>query len=396
MILALVAAVILGSLVGISKSYAADLGGTCCSDLEERVAELEAITAKKGNRKLSLTISGQINADYTYVSLDGFHDGAVSQNGNNDSYLRVSGSAPIMPDLSAGFVLELDIAQLGVLNTPLQSSSQPTVRQSFWYLKSDKLGTISVGRQAQATNFYNNPNGWSTNSAWLAGKPLSFGSLSDLYLTGLDVPFDGDYSNSLKYVSPDMLGFTLSATWSDGVSDWSGGHGNNYDVALRYDSHDKLKDFHVMGAVGYRHSVDWPINLVNIMTINVPTGDVDTVIVNGSALHIPTGLFVNGEFVNQDWAQAFGGFTLKGYDVTGGVHEKWIALGPTEAFGSWGRVSFDQTGSPSTDIDYYGLGATQAIDAAAMTLYAGWKHYNTNTLIGTDVDAFNAGAVVNF
>ncbi|MBN9281890.1 MAG: porin, partial [Hyphomicrobium denitrificans] len=37
---------------------AADLGGDCCADLEQRIAELEATTATKGNRKVSLTISG--------------------------------------------------------------------------------------------------------------------------------------------------------------------------------------------------------------------------------------------------------------------------------------------------------------------------------------------------
>src|SRR4051812_33990470 len=40
---------------------AADLGGNCCADLEERIAELEATTARKGNRKVSLTVSGWVN-----------------------------------------------------------------------------------------------------------------------------------------------------------------------------------------------------------------------------------------------------------------------------------------------------------------------------------------------
>ena len=35
---------------------AADIGGDCCSDLEERVAELEATTVRKGNNKVSLTL----------------------------------------------------------------------------------------------------------------------------------------------------------------------------------------------------------------------------------------------------------------------------------------------------------------------------------------------------
>ncbi len=37
---------------------AADLGGDCCADLEERIADTESTTARKGNRKVSLKISG--------------------------------------------------------------------------------------------------------------------------------------------------------------------------------------------------------------------------------------------------------------------------------------------------------------------------------------------------
>jgi hypothetical protein len=46
--------------VALPSAQAADLGGDCCADLEERVAELEATTARKGNRRVSLTISGQV------------------------------------------------------------------------------------------------------------------------------------------------------------------------------------------------------------------------------------------------------------------------------------------------------------------------------------------------
>ncbi len=42
------------------SASAADLGGNCCADLEERIAELEATTARKGNRKVSLTVSGWV------------------------------------------------------------------------------------------------------------------------------------------------------------------------------------------------------------------------------------------------------------------------------------------------------------------------------------------------
>ena len=44
-----------------TAAMAADLGGNCCSDLEERIAELEATTARKGNRQMSLQIYGWVN-----------------------------------------------------------------------------------------------------------------------------------------------------------------------------------------------------------------------------------------------------------------------------------------------------------------------------------------------
>ncbi len=53
------ASVLLGAAVTSAK--AADLGGGCCADLEERVAELEATTARKGNRVVSLQVYGQVN-----------------------------------------------------------------------------------------------------------------------------------------------------------------------------------------------------------------------------------------------------------------------------------------------------------------------------------------------
>ena len=40
---------------------AADLGGDCCSDLEESVAELEATTVRKGNKKVTVTLYGRVN-----------------------------------------------------------------------------------------------------------------------------------------------------------------------------------------------------------------------------------------------------------------------------------------------------------------------------------------------
>ncbi|HEU4380550.1 MAG TPA: hypothetical protein VFR73_18420, partial [Hyphomicrobiaceae bacterium] len=59
--------------MAVPSAKAADLGGDCCADLEERVAELEATTARKGNRKMSLTVYGHVNRSIMY-----FNDGGRS------------------------------------------------------------------------------------------------------------------------------------------------------------------------------------------------------------------------------------------------------------------------------------------------------------------------------
>src|SRR3990172_1530616 len=72
---ALAAAGLLAGGLSVSSASAADLGGNCCADLEERIAELEATTARKGNRKVSLTISGWMGEQVIFWD-DGFENNA--------------------------------------------------------------------------------------------------------------------------------------------------------------------------------------------------------------------------------------------------------------------------------------------------------------------------------
>ena len=57
-----------------TPAKAADLGGDCCADLEERVAELEATTVRKGNKKVSVTLSG-----WVIKSMNWWDDGDIRQ-----------------------------------------------------------------------------------------------------------------------------------------------------------------------------------------------------------------------------------------------------------------------------------------------------------------------------
>ncbi len=110
--LSLKALVAAGLLAGgmTTGANAADLGGNCCADLEERIAELEATTARKGNRKVSLTISGWVSQQVS-VWDDGVETNAyVSDIGSTlNSNFKMTGGAKIAAGVSAGYVLHVEV-----------------------------------------------------------------------------------------------------------------------------------------------------------------------------------------------------------------------------------------------------------------------------------------------
>ena len=109
---ALVAAgLLMGGLTAGSAS-AADLGGNCCADLEERIAELEATTARKGNRKVSLTVSGWVAEQVMWwddgVEKNTYVGGIGTTLASN---VKFTGQATISPGWYAGYVLQLEADQ---------------------------------------------------------------------------------------------------------------------------------------------------------------------------------------------------------------------------------------------------------------------------------------------
>lgn len=375
------------ALVWANHAKAADLGGNCCADLEDRIAELEATTARKGNRKVSLEIYGQVNAGLLYVSVEDFDKTQVVNNGNDESILGFAGSAKVTSDVTAGYVLELDLHQLGLLNAPI-GSFEPKVRRSYWSLHSKTLGQISVGRLSQATQDFDRI---STANTAVVAKPFSLGALSDTYLTGIDVPFDGHYRDAVRYDSPILAGFQASASWGSSADAFSSdGNGDTWDVALRYA--EAFKDFKVAAAIGYRHDTDLDINLLNIAVLSVPTGDVNTFLASGSVMHNTTGLFLNAAYADQDWKDA--GFTLKGWSFQGGLEQRWFSIGKTTAYGEWAKMTADF--GTSIDLPYWGLGVVQAVDSAAMDLYLGWRQYDLGDAGIDNIDTVIAGARIKF
>jgi tetrahydrodipicolinate N-succinyltransferase len=154
-----------GIALATTGASAADLGGNCCADLEERIAELEATTARKGNRKVSLQVYGQITEAVIW-----WNDGAeantyVLENYLNKNSLGVQGNAKINSDWSAGYQVELGIRAyrsssanqlaLGASNNvqiPTYNTQAIVLRQANWWIQSNTYGRITVGRTNDAVN----------------------------------------------------------------------------------------------------------------------------------------------------------------------------------------------------------------------------------------------------
>ena len=106
---ALVAAGMLVGGLSTGSASAADLGGNCCADLEERIAELGATTARKGNRKVSLTISGWVAEQVMWWDDDVETNVYVSGIGTTlSSHFKLTGQAQISPGWSAGYVIHVE------------------------------------------------------------------------------------------------------------------------------------------------------------------------------------------------------------------------------------------------------------------------------------------------
>ncbi len=265
----------LGTVVAMAApAHAADLGGDCCADLEERVAELEATTARKGNRKVSLTISGYIAQEITVWDDGGESNTYIHGLGPTQaSHIKFNGQATIAPGWTAGYMLRIqDLtgnAFTGGADAITQGNDTKNddlnTQMSFWYLASKDLGKVSVGRLAHAAKsaaMFTDLSGTQIidNYTFLAGfpqfhlrttggalSPLSWGQLGFCYTQG--APLGGDCNgivmNGVRYDTPTFAGFTASASW---------GEDDFWEVGLRYAG--EVAGFKLAFGAGYTERMD--------------------------------------------------------------------------------------------------------------------------------------------
>jgi hypothetical protein len=148
-----------GYMMSHSPAKAADLGGDCCADLEERVAELEATTVRKGNKKVSVTISGWVVKSVNWWT-DGAQDGFVVGDKDYDlgSRFAITGSATIAPGWSAGYNMTVlapsTVYGFGANQFDEFAGTYGSISTlySYMFIKSDKWGTLNWGHLSPASD----------------------------------------------------------------------------------------------------------------------------------------------------------------------------------------------------------------------------------------------------
>ena len=424
---ALVAAGLLVGGLSAGSASAADLGGNCCADLEERIAELEATTARKGNRKVSLTISGWVAEQVMWWDDDFESNVYVGGIGTTlASHFKLTGQATISPGWYAGYVMHVEVyGSETLLMTNQERATGPSIYdlvnngnvgnealagsnfsgistlQSFWFIKSDHLGKLSVGKQSTASD----------NAAILVDGsgslvPANFvlfdyggfhlrrddGTIDHGTIIGdtfKHIDANGLPYNAIRYDSPTFAGFSVSASW---------GEDDVWDVAARYAG--EWNGIKLAVAAAYFEDTD---DQGGVVTNSGP--GTNQFQVGAYVEHVPTGVWVYGAWGDYDNDLALGAAveSAETWYVKAGLRERWTPLGHTVVYGEY--MDGDQESFVGLDVgstELWGLGVVQEIDAGAMSLWLRYRNIEAdNDGIGAahrslDFQYVKAGALINF
>ncbi len=424
----LTAAAAAGLLMGgsvLTTASAADLGGDCCADLEERVAELEATTVRKGNRKVSVKISGQVNKVLILWDDGDDTDAYITDNTESSTRFRFTGAAKFKPGWSAGFLIEIEVESARSASVDQIKDGDPNEnadgvlegRKMALYLKSDRLGTLWMGRYSPATddikllNIAGNP-GYDASLESGAGffnrlqGVTGAGGLVNLTLGQLMPGGDTRRGDIVRYDTPSLAGFVFSASW---------GEDDIADVAIRYKK--EWNSIRVVGGIGYSWDSDENEDndqrgagpgfsaLNGFTATNGPNRqvevDLERLAGSLSIMHVPTGLYAyfgghRDQFNNQFVPTALSGVTSRP-DVThwyiqAGIKRRMLfrELGATTIFGEYQQADDASVGRSlanlgvagntfeivDTELESWGFGMVQDIDKAAMQLWVGFRHFD--------------------
>ncbi len=374
------------SVVGLAASDAVLAG-----DLEDRVMALETSTARKGNRQMSLKVSGLINH-----AVFGFDDGAErntyqTSNLYTGPRLRFEGEAIINADWQAGFKLYTNVFSATSFTVTQNDDDDQIVpggifaRRMVWYLENKDAGRISIGRTAPGVDnliYGTTSNLFAPSSSdILLGSSLAFRNSATGALTGITPLSLTSFLFTLRrnvalYTSPVINGVTFRAGY---------GEDDTWGLSAYYaNTHG---DFNVKARAGYFADSDNTNGSGNAPDFDEVKGLV-------SFLHKPSGVFVDALHLHRSFEAKPGGPSPNDFDYTYG-RLGWIAklngLGRTVFFGEAARGvgGLEGVDSPGftaagglgqtrditdTTLDRWGVGVSQNIDIASMEFYVGYHN----------------------
>jgi hypothetical protein len=309
------------------------------------------------------------------------------------------------------------------------SFNQPNVdayfgdaRRAAWWIEHKDVGRLTVGRYESAGVVTTIDLGGifmaaSSSFILLNGSFFIRGPQGQYYAMTWgnigDPAANQGRTELVRYTSPTWQGFIFDASIAEAGDYWGS--------MLRYAG--EFSGFRIAAGIGYERSRDraTPATLDPTAAAFVgPRPDVEAWGGGVSVMHVPSGLFVQGHYQTADyndpghiangyWGSA-GGATKKEWShwlIQGGIAKNWFGIGNTALYGEYGRSSnfgaesagrnypatsafaapFTGTatnnftavnGVTDTDLRIWGLGITQNVDAAASTLYLGYRNFDAD------------------
>lgn len=412
-----------------SPAAAADLGGDCCADLEERIAELEATTARKGNRKVSLTVSGQVHQSILIWDDGDEANTYVVGNKNDQSNISFTGDGKFAPGWTAGYELTLRLRDtlsdaVDQDNDDDPDSTPFQLWQSHWFIESESYGKVSLGLASRVSDTAPERDLSETGVAAYAGVQdvgggfllrRADGDLAAIAWGDLHSHFNGDTANVVRYDSPTWQGFNFAVSWGEddiwdvGVSYAYEGSGVVVDAAIAYTE--------VTDASGLDGSGDT---------------DNSTLVGSFAILHEASGLNLAVAAGRKEFdaasEDADGAFRTAADAEFVYVKLGWLAkltgLGPTAFYGEYGwfkdfvSAGIDADGVASlsftdaanvcaaagdacrvtgSESEIFGLGVVQHIESADMQIYVGWRRHQADFgLADINGNAVSAAGIEDF
>lgn len=418
-----------GIVFGSSIAQAADFGGTCCADLEERIAELESTVATKGNRKVSLKIAGWVAEQIVHwddgVESNTYVTGLGTAFASNVNF---TGQAQITNDVSVGYVLHIEVITSDVYTTNQNnpnggaalSGGGPNSTQvlySYWFAKSERLGRVTVGMNSPADDsavVALDSSGTLVAAYWVAydvfgfnvrgnfapGDSLIWGNASSCRGYG-GGPGDcnGVPRNIVRYDSPTIANFSASASW---------GADDNWAVTLRY-INTNLGDFTFKALASYSETTDASLGAP-------PQGRLEYTQASIYMQHNPSGWFAHGAWghIDQD-VNPMNNPASDTYYIKSGIRLNPTPIGATIPYGEYLHATdsafiINDGGTPNNPSDdvgravrgssatFWGFGVVQEIDAAAMSIWLRYREHEVDVpgVETRDMSTIVFGGFINF